>query len=109
MHGTRNQALRCYRCLEAGHSRNSCNNNMDRSDKCFNCGESGHVAATCTRKPKCMICTYYGKEANHRLGGDRCIPPTQRERNMAGNRRQPQVQNVEEDNKMDINDKITTN
>lgn len=79
--------LRCFRCLELGHSRNRCNNQIDRSDVCFNCGVSGHTASACTSRPHCVLCEYYGRSALHRLGGEKCFPPTSSERRAAANRR----------------------
>lgn len=96
-----NRPMRCYRCLETGHSRYNCNSEIDRSDRCFNCGETGHVAAVCREKSKCMICQFYGKTEGHKLGGNKCIPPTKSERRAAANRRQLKNKSAEESDKME--------
>lgn len=47
--------LRCYRCLETGHSRYNCTSSVDRSGTCFCCGEIGHRASECRNRPSCII------------------------------------------------------
>lgn len=94
-----NRPMRCFRCLEIGHSRNNCHSEIDRSNRCFNCGEDGHVAGNCQKKPKCIVCEHYGKASGHKLGGTKCIPPTKFERRTAAGRRQQKQ--MEENEKME--------
>lgn len=82
-----NKPLRCYRCLETGHSKANCRNTIDRSGTCFNCGARGHVASACSNPPNCLVCRHYGKQANHRVGGYKCVPSTIDERSNTRNRR----------------------
>lgn len=72
--------LRCFRCLETGHSRQGCTSEIDRSNNCYNCGELGHSAADCRNKPMCMLCKFYNKRCDHKIGTIRCTPVTQEER-----------------------------
>lgn len=58
--------LRCYKCLEFGHTRTQCNNN-DKSDNCLNCGEGGHKAKECKKDPHCESC-----KDKHRADSTRC-------------------------------------
>ncbi|XP_070519750.1 uncharacterized protein [Cardiocondyla obscurior] len=64
--------LRCYKCLERGHTKDRCPNSSDRSGLCYRCGESGHVARTCSAPPRCPICADIGRKADHILGGKTC-------------------------------------
>ena len=65
--------MRCYRCLEPGHTGSQCDS-VDRSNACFRCGKLGHKAATCTDKPHCPACAAVGKPADHHIGSNKCAP-----------------------------------
>lgn len=88
--------LRCYKCMETGHSRYNCRSSIDRSGNCFNCGELGHTANNCANKPRCMVCKQYGKPHGHRMGGNECRPITSEDSNNFRDRR-PGYNNNEED------------
>ncbi|KAL4706441.1 hypothetical protein ACJJTC_004982 [Scirpophaga incertulas] len=68
--------LRCFRCLELGHTRARCSALADRSDLCYRCGKPGHKSAECSAPPHCAICAVAGKDAKHTLGGRNCSPPS---------------------------------
>ncbi|XP_049886840.1 zinc finger CCHC domain-containing protein 3-like [Pectinophora gossypiella] len=68
--------MRCYRCLETGHVRVTCDAEVDRSNLCYRCGQAGHISQKCTAAPHCNICEAAGKSANHRMGS--CIAPSKR-------------------------------
>ncbi|XP_070526974.1 uncharacterized protein [Cardiocondyla obscurior] len=71
--------MRCFKCLERGHTRERCPNiAIDRSGKCYRCGNTGHVARVCTATPKCPICTDIGRRADHILGGRQCTTQNKR-------------------------------
>ncbi|XP_011706311.1 PREDICTED: uncharacterized protein LOC105461508 [Wasmannia auropunctata] len=77
----RRRPLRCFRCLAAGHVRDRCPSETDRSDCCFNCGESGHPMRDCGRAPNCPICKSKGMRHDHRAGSEFCPPcPPKKER-----------------------------
>ena len=44
------------RCLGFGHMAADCQG-PDRNRSCWRCGEKGHAAASCSRKPRCYLCT----------------------------------------------------
>lgn len=67
--------LHCYRCMEKGHVQQTCNSPTDRSSRCYNCGREDHMARDCRYRTKCPVCSDYGLQADHRLGGDKCNPP----------------------------------
>lgn len=66
--------LQCYKCLEGGHVRARCPNNIDRSGKCYRCGEDGHTARKCTADVRCPVCADKGLPAKHRTGSKSCTP-----------------------------------
>ncbi|XP_057656843.1 uncharacterized protein LOC130894215 [Diorhabda carinulata] len=59
--------LRCYKCLEYGHSLTSCKGE-DRSKQCLNCGGLNHRAQECKAVSKCMACKVDG----HRMDTMKC-------------------------------------
>lgn len=69
-----NRPLQCYKCLEGGHVRARCPNNVDRSGKCYRCGQEGHIARECTAPISCTLCRERGLPFNHRTGGGSCAP-----------------------------------
>lgn len=60
--------LRCFRCLERGHTRSTCAE-TDRLGRCYRCGETGHISGECSRPPSCPLCTDLGRPAGHIWGG----------------------------------------
>ncbi|XP_018360473.1 PREDICTED: uncharacterized protein LOC108759497 [Trachymyrmex cornetzi] len=50
------RTLQCHRCLETGHIRNQCRNEIDRSMACYRCGQNGHNAKGCKESVHCIIC-----------------------------------------------------
>lgn len=66
--------LRCYHCMELGHTSKMCKN-TDRTNQCFRCGKDGHIASDCNAKPHCTVCAAAGKSADHTMGGKICRPP----------------------------------
>ena len=50
------ELIRCYSCLGFGHMAANCRG-PDRSRCCWRCGEEGNSAASCSRKPRCYLCT----------------------------------------------------
>ncbi|XP_026830882.1 uncharacterized protein LOC113563436 [Ooceraea biroi] len=65
--------IRCFRCMESGHVRDKCTNEIDRTGMCFKCGVTGHKAANCANRPHCPICEKRGQDANHRMGSVICL------------------------------------
>ncbi|KAK9687733.1 hypothetical protein QE152_g36042 [Popillia japonica] len=59
--------IRCYRCLDFGHTREGCNG-PDRSDLCVNCCQPGHQVKDCTNKPFCRKC----QTQDHRSDTTKC-------------------------------------
>ncbi|XP_037295822.1 uncharacterized protein LOC115451705 [Manduca sexta] len=72
--------MRCYRCLETGHVRGSCDGSADRSELCYRCGKPGHKARQCGDKPNCALCAAAGKPAEHQIGGKKCAASSQKTR-----------------------------
>ncbi|XP_020297592.1 uncharacterized protein LOC109862090 [Pseudomyrmex gracilis] len=65
--------LQCYKCLEFGHVRQSCRNEVDRTRTCFRCGkDADHTARTCTAPVRCVLCDSRGLSTGHRMGGPSC-------------------------------------
>lgn len=71
--------LRCFRCLETGHTAQRCNSMVDRSGRCYRCGDASHRSSRCSAGvPRCPLCTDLGRPAEHRLGGAACAPTKSR-------------------------------
>ncbi|XP_011706373.1 PREDICTED: uncharacterized protein LOC105461569 [Wasmannia auropunctata] len=66
--------IQCFKCMAAGHVRERCPSEVDRSSCCFNCGEDGHLARDCGRPSSCPICKEAGRRYDHRAGSDVCPP-----------------------------------
>ncbi|XP_060665565.1 uncharacterized protein LOC132797808 [Drosophila nasuta] len=67
------QPIRCYRCMEFGHIQSRCTAEADCSGNCYNYGEAGHQAKTCSKKPKCILCSRKGEEDSaHTTTSIRC-------------------------------------
>ncbi|XP_041984091.1 uncharacterized protein LOC121736777 [Aricia agestis] len=66
------RTMRCYRCLETGHTRATCPSETDLSKLCFRCGQSGHQTGTCGNPPHCALCASKGKPADHIVGSKPC-------------------------------------
>ncbi|CAH2055625.1 unnamed protein product, partial [Iphiclides podalirius] len=64
--------MKCFRCLEIGHTRLQCTSEVDRSDICYRCSAPGHKAAACLAKPHCAVA---GRPAEHSVGAKGCSPP----------------------------------
>lgn len=67
--------LRCFRCLNIGHTRPVCPSPVDRSNLCFRCGSDGHKSASCSNPMQCLVCVAAGRPAGHIMGGRSCNPP----------------------------------
>lgn len=66
--------MQCFRCLEFGHVKFECKNEVDRSESCYRCGELNHLARDCRNPVKCSVCDATGAPSNHRMGGNSCNP-----------------------------------
>ncbi|KMQ85265.1 gag-pol polyprotein [Lasius niger] len=80
-----NRPLQCFKCLEGGHVRKRCPNNVDRSRLCYRCGAEGHEAKSC-REAHCIVCKAKNLPANHRSGGKACPSIKKGMRGLALNR-----------------------
>ncbi|XP_041985146.1 uncharacterized protein LOC121737557 [Aricia agestis] len=69
------RAMKCYRCLELGHTARRCQSEVDRGQLCYRCGQAGHKASDCSAKPHCVVCSAAGRNPNHTAGGKGCVPP----------------------------------
>ncbi|CAG9861798.1 unnamed protein product [Phyllotreta striolata] len=56
--------MRCYRCLQFGHRRDTCKGE-DRTNTCFKCSKQGHVAKDCKEEEYCTTCKASGHRANN--------------------------------------------
>lgn len=81
-----NRPLQCFKCLEGGHVRERCPNNMDRSRLCYRCGAEGHEAKSCRETAHCTVCKAKNLPANHRSGGKVCPSIKKGTRGLALNR-----------------------
>ncbi|XP_049877303.1 uncharacterized protein LOC126374655 [Pectinophora gossypiella] len=81
--------LRCFRCLEVGHTHALCKSEVDRSTQCFRCGQTGHQSSQCSAAPHCTVCEAARRPAEHRLGSSTCTAQSKSKRKA---RRGPQAQ-----------------
>lgn len=63
----RKRDLTCYRCWEAGHTKDRCNG-PDRQNLCLRCSKDGHLAKNCLNPPYCVHCKLEG----HQSSSSRC-------------------------------------
>ena len=65
---------RCYRYLGFGHMAANCRG-PDRSRCSWWCGEEGHAAGSCSRKPRCYLCSTREKKPrdDHIPGTMHCV------------------------------------
>jgi hypothetical protein len=56
------EPVRCYRCLEYGHTKQGCHN----PEKCRNCGKPDHKTVSCPNKPACVQCDGEGHDSADR-------------------------------------------
>ncbi|KAK9718508.1 hypothetical protein QE152_g23129 [Popillia japonica] len=61
------EVIRCFKCLEFGHTKNSCKGE-DRSNHCLNCNQAGHQAKDCVNEQFCSAC----RERGHRADSTKC-------------------------------------
>lgn len=66
--------LQCYRCFAIGHTRVNYRSEVDRSGGCFSCSKEDHTAVGCRAPPHCPVCTTRNLPADHRAGGEGCVP-----------------------------------
>lgn len=74
----RQRPLRCFRCLEQGHVKETCQNAVDRSGKCYRCNSRNHNARGCTATPRCPLCIDLNRTHNYVLGSEQCAPKPKR-------------------------------
>ncbi|CAH2045681.1 unnamed protein product, partial [Iphiclides podalirius] len=72
--------MKCFRCLEIGHTRLQCTSEVNRSDICYRCSAPGHKAAACLAKPHKLqvgqLSTRWGlRVAPHRKKGKKPAGP----------------------------------
>lgn len=65
----RSAPIRCYKCLDFGHTASHCTSKTDRTGLCLRCGAKGHMAKACSAKPKCLICKQDEKGGNEHATG----------------------------------------
>lgn len=68
--------LQCFKCMEFGHVKTKCTNEIDRSTLCYKCGQNGHIARDCIEPPSCVLCREKGYDSKHRIGSSTCLATT---------------------------------
>ncbi|XP_026830952.1 uncharacterized protein LOC113563483 [Ooceraea biroi] len=86
--------LRCYRCLEGGHTAATCDSTVDRSGTCHKCGEIGHRAKDCVKSEKCLACESLGLDTGHRIGSVNCNAYRERKRRQTDTRKRMESENT---------------
>ncbi|XP_063532848.1 uncharacterized protein LOC134743387 [Cydia strobilella] len=76
--------MRCFRCLQMGHTSAQCTATEDHSALCFRCGQPGHKRAACSGPPSCVLCSAAGKPADHKMGSKACKNPRSKKDMRAG-------------------------
>lgn len=64
--------LRCFKCLDFGHTAYKCKSQIDNTGKCLQCGENGHKIESCTNKPLCLLCKETNEISDHVTGCTSC-------------------------------------
>lgn len=64
--------MKCFRCLELGHTLSRCVAETNRSDLCYRCGQHGHKSVSCSTA---AVCAAAGRPTKHHVGSIMCIPP----------------------------------
>ena len=71
---------RCYRHLELGHVRVTCESTVNRGQLYYRCGDVGHQAKICPASVfRCRLCESLGALATRIMGGAACVPPKTKE------------------------------
>ncbi|XP_041632412.1 uncharacterized protein [Drosophila kikkawai] len=66
--------LKCYRCLDTGHTASRCRSPVDRSKACFKCGKEGHKIAECQNPANCFKCEQLKRKDTRHQAGSRSCP-----------------------------------
>lgn len=64
--------IRCYKCLDFGHTAVRCRSPHDYSGSCIRCGEAGHKIKSCTKDPICLLCMDTASNSDHVTGSGIC-------------------------------------
>ncbi|XP_063362816.1 serine/arginine repetitive matrix protein 2-like [Cydia amplana] len=81
--------MRCFRCLQTGHTGAQCIASEDYSNHCYNCGQPGHKRSACSGSPQCILCHAAGKPADHKIGSKACTNPKHKTKHAGDGPRAP--------------------